>query len=168
MENQFINVSDLASRLARLEGRVESLERSERLQVVFPGTNMEAEHVASNGLLGSVSFSGNVALDGSPLNYQWQRTVHFLCDEAWDRSLNRLAALAHPVRHTILAKLLGQPCTVLELVEQGIVTSTGKAYHHLGEMQSGGWVAKDSDGRYSIPASRIVPLLVLVAAAEEH
>lgn len=168
MENQHIAVVNLSDRLARLEERVARLEQDERLQSGRHNTDLEAERSASNGLSGSVSFSGNVTLDGSPLNYEWHRRVHFLCDEAWDRSLERLATLSHPARRTILAQLLGEPCTVLELVEQGIVSSTGKAYHHLGEMQSGGWVAKDNEGRYSIPAARIVPLLVLVAAAEEH
>lgn len=168
MENQLGDFTDLAFRLARLEERVASLERGERAQPGLRNEGVEAERSATNGLSGSISFSGNIALNGSPLNYQWHRSVHFLCEEAWDRSLERLATLAHPVRRTILAELLGQPRTVLELVGQGIVSSTGKAYHHLGEMQSGGWVAKDNEGRYSIPAARILPLLVLVAAAEEH
>lgn len=168
METQHRDVADLANRLARLEERVASLERSEGAHQGPHNPDLETEPSASNGLSGVVSFSGNVTRDGSQLNYQWDRSVDFLCDEAWDRSLERLATLAHPVRRTILAELLGQPRTVQELMGQGIVSSTGKAYHHLGEMQSGGWVAKDSEGRYSIPATRILPLLVLVAAAEDH
>lgn len=146
-----------------------SLERGEGAHQGLHNPDLEAEPLASkSGLSGVVSFSGSVTRDGSQLNYQWDRPVDFLCDEAWGRSLERLATLAHPVRRTILAELMGQPRTVQELVGQRIVSSTGKAYHHLGEMQSGGWVAKDNEGRYSIPANRILPLLVLVAAAEDH
>ncbi|WIM69554.1 ArsR/SmtB family transcription factor [Corynebacterium suedekumii] len=117
---------------------------------------------------GSVIFAGDVSIGGRRAVYQWHRPTHVLVDEPWDDNLDRLAALAHPVRGAILRRLLCAPATVTELVDEHVVSSTGTAYHHLGALQAGGWVAKESGGRHSVRSARVVPLLTIIAASEDH
>lgn len=91
-----------------------------------------------------------------------------LADEPWDENLERLAALAHPVRGAILRRLLAAPATVAELVDEHLASSTGTAYHHLGALQAGGWITKESGGRHALRTARVVPLLTIIAATEDH
>lgn len=117
---------------------------------------------------GSVIFAGDVSFGGKQAAYQWHRPTQFLIDESWDDNLERLGALAHPVRGALLRRLLAAPATVTELVAEEVVTSTGTGYHHLGALQAGGWVAKGPGGRFSVRTARVVPLLTIIAATEDH
>ncbi len=117
---------------------------------------------------GSVIFAGEVQIGGRHALYQWQRPARALADEPWDEHLERLAAIAHPVRGAVLRRLLASPATAAELVGEGIVSSAGAAYHHLGGLAAGGWTAKDARGRHSVRTARIVPLLTIIAAAGDH
>lgn len=117
---------------------------------------------------GSVQFSGDVSGNGRRYRYVWERPVAFFETVDWSESFERLAALAHPARAGILRHLLFNHATAANLVENEVVTSTGSAYHHLGALQSAGWVSKNLDGSFEIPAARVVPLLTILTAAEDH
>ena len=71
------------------------------------------------------------------------------------------------MRGEILRRLLSSPATATELVEEEIVTSTGTAYHHLSALTNGGWTTK-TNGEYSIRAARVIPLLTIITASEDH
>lgn len=169
------NGSALEARLATIEARLDALESgtvgsdslapspAEELPWVLSGLR-EREQFPD----GSVVFAGEVEVGGRQALYQWQRTTHALTDEPWDGNLERLAAVAHPARGAVLRRLLAAPATAAELVAEGIVSSTGTAYHHLGALAAGGWTAKESGGRHSVRTARIVPLLTIIAAAEDH
>ncbi|MDO5032861.1 helix-turn-helix transcriptional regulator [Corynebacterium sp.] len=175
-----MKATDLEARLAELERRIEALDSGNGIS---SPTSPQHHTVSSpdadrfwlvsalqNGPEipdGSVIFGGDVSFGGKRFAYQWQRPTHFIADESWSDKLERLAALAHPVRGEILRRLLCAPATAAELVEEEVVSSTGTAYHHLGALQSAGWVAKD-EGRWSIRPSRVVPLMSIVIAAEDH
>ncbi|MEJ5928179.1 ArsR family transcriptional regulator [Corynebacterium sp. H128] len=115
---------------------------------------------------GIVQFSGDVTVGSRHFVYEWARPAQFLTDEIFDDALERISALAHPIRHTILRRLLEGPASVAELVTAGL-SSTGTAYHHLGALQSAGWVRK-RDGHFEVPPARVVPLLTIVASSEDH
>ena len=55
----------------------------------------------------------------------------------------------------------------MELVESDLVSSTGTAYHHLKELQAAGWVHKKG-GVFEIPPARVIPLMAIVIAGEDH
>ncbi|MDU0478450.1 winged helix-turn-helix domain-containing protein [Staphylococcus chromogenes] len=113
-----------------------------------------------------VHFSGNVTVGPRTYQYEWARPAQKLTDDLFHDSLERATALAHPIRHRILRMLIDGPASVTDLVAAGI-SSSGTAYHHLGALQAAGWVTK-RDGNFEIPVSRMVPLLVIVAACEDH
>ena len=71
------------------------------------------------------------------------------------------------MRGDILRHLLAGPATAVELVSDGIVSSTGTAYHHLHALQAAGWLTKVG-GAFAIPPARVVPLLAIITAAEAH
>lgn len=153
-------ISGLEQRIHRLEGQVEALEHSVDAH--------EPQDVAGGPAAGKVSFRGAVDIAGRELAYEWVRPADYLSGPAWDVSLQRVAALASPIRAQVLRYLLEQPATVAELVDEGLFSSTGKAYHHLNELLAAGWLIKDGRGSHSVPPARVIPLLVIVAAGEDH
>ncbi|WJY67867.1 winged helix-turn-helix domain-containing protein [Corynebacterium auris] len=116
---------------------------------------------------GAVMFGGSVTSGSRSYDYQWVRPTHWVADNDWDEQIERLAALAHPIRGDILRRLVCAPGSAAELVSEGVVSSAGTAYHHLNALQAAGWVSKSS-GTYSVPVSRVIPLMVIMTAAEGH
>lgn len=117
---------------------------------------------------GAIHFSGQFENASGSISYSWSRPPHHLLEEAWDSSFTRLAALAHPQRGLILKQLLNDPCSVSTLCQLGVTSSTGTAYHHLNELESAGWVRKGRGGVYEVPTERIIPLLTIISASENH
>lgn len=144
---------NIEERLDHLEERIAALENTP------PISN------ADNS--GTVSFTGDVNSGDSHWEYEWARPVEFLTSTDWAPHFERLTALAHPVRGGILKRLLDSPATVTELVEESIVSSSGTGYHHLQALSAAGWVEK-SRGSFRITPARIIPLLTIIAATEDH
>jgi hypothetical protein len=65
----------------------------------------------------------------------------------------------------LLREILGGHRTVAELAALEGLGATGQVYHHLRQMTSAGWLHIAGRGRYEVPPGRVVPLLVLLAAA---
>ena len=149
--------SDVEARLADLEARVAALEGTAGVDAFSPTSDAD----------GTVTFAGDVQLPIGVYKYQWIRPAAWVTDQPWDEAMERIAALAHPVRGAILRHLLDTPATAAELVEAGHVSSLGTAYHHLKELQAAGWVTK-RDGVFAIPPARVVPLMAIVIAGEAH
>lgn len=148
-------------RLSDLEARVAALEHaSSPGSISRPGSSNEEDH-------GTVTFKGDVELPTGTYAYEWTRPAAWITDHPWDDAMDRIAALAHPVRGAILRHLLATPASVTELVESELVSSTGTAYHHLKELQAAGWVRKQG-GVFEIPPSRVIPLMAIVIAGEDH
>ena len=77
-----------------------------------------------------------------------------------------LAALGHPVRLVVLHEVLRGCQTVAELSGiEGFGTS-GQLYHHLRHLVAAGWLRSTGRGRYEVPAVRVIPLLVVLAAVQ--
>ena len=149
----------LEARLTAIEARIDALE-----QASLPHS---PEFHADSNHDGTVSFTGDITLSTGTSTYAWARPAAWITDQPWDDALARIAALAHPVRGAILRHLLAAPASVTELVESDLVSSTGTAYHHLKELQAAGWVHKQ-DGVFKIPPARVVPLMAMVIAGEDH
>lgn len=172
----------LDHRLARIERRLTALEnQSSPASTAAPETPPNTSdpfwaitalrrHI-DEGLLpqtGGVSFAGAVNVHGHEYEYQWDRALEFFVDTDWTEAFERLAALAHPVRAHILKRLLAQPATAADLVADATVSSTGAAYHHLNALHSAGWITKQSGGLHEVRPQRVIPLLAVVAATEDH
>jgi hypothetical protein len=167
-------VAVLADRLELLEQRVQQLESSRRGHVAVP----EPHERAGDGRFwaldtlkelvgepGAVLFTGAVTTPGGG-HVEWQQAhpVDDLLDTDWSESSDRISALAHPVRLLLLHEVLNGRHTVAELGSHEQLGTTGQLYHHLRQLAAAGWLRAAGHGRYQIPADRIVPLLVTVAA----
>ncbi|WIM68059.1 winged helix-turn-helix domain-containing protein [Corynebacterium breve] len=148
--------------LSALESRIEQLEK--RVADLESDPNAPHDAIAT----GRIVFGGELEIGGGNITYSWERPAWFLTGDAWEPSFQRIAALASPIRAHVLRRLVEKPATVAELVDDGVFTSTGKAYHHLNDLLKAGWLEKDAQGKHSVPPARIVPLMVIAAAGEDH
>jgi DNA-binding transcriptional ArsR family regulator len=116
---------------------------------------------------GAVVFAGGVDLPIGHVDYQWGRETPDLLQTDWAERAERVAALGHPLRLSLLRLLLDGEHTVAQLVDELELASTGVAYHHLNQLQSAGWATSPHRGVWSVPATRVIPLLVIITALEE-
>ncbi|MDT0494702.1 ArsR/SmtB family transcription factor [Streptomyces sp. NPDC012600] len=169
---------ELEQRVAELERRLTALERRDR---EAPRLG-DGDFWALNGLKQQLADVGEAAADGGVLftgavrlptgeQYEWQYgalTGALLDGEGGDdasASADSLAALGHPVRLRLLREILGGRRTAAELAALDAVGTTGQIYHHLRRLTGAGWLHTTGRGRYEVPAARVVPLLVVLAAA---
>lgn len=130
----------------------------------FWALNALREHVPSPG---GVVYAGSVDLPTGHLDFQWARSTDALREADWADRAPRLDALGHPLRLAILRLLLGGERTVAQIVDELELASTGVAYHHLNHLQTGGWVTSPRRGAWTIPPTRVIPLLTIITALEE-
>jgi hypothetical protein len=167
----------VSDRLARLEQRVRRLEdRRDQSRAHesaghrpppgdherFWALDMLKELVEEPG---AVLFTGTVTTPGGG-HVEWQQghSTGELADADWNESVDRLRALAHPVRLLLLREVLNGTHTAAELANNTQLGTTGQLYHHLRQLIATGWLRAGGHGRYHIPAERVVPLLVTLAA----
>lgn len=152
-------VEELLERIQGLEKRVNKLEGG--------ASAPESDGTDITGITGTVGYHGEITVGEATYAYEWVRPTPHLTEGSWDEAMKHLGATAHPVRGRILQHLLRHPASVAELVEAGIVSSTGTGYHHLAALQSAGWIQKDPHGLHSIKPKRVIALLALILAMEE-
>lgn len=165
---------DLEARLDRLEAMIEHLAGSPVPDTVaspvspslpddFWALNALKERVPAPG---AVVYAGAVDLGVGHVEYQWGRPTDPLLRADWAERADRIAALGHPLRLSMLRMLLDGERTVAQLVDDLDLGSTGVAYHHLNQLQAVGWVTSPHRGAWAVPPSRVVPLLAIITAVE--
>jgi len=153
-------VAALEQRLQQLEGRPEPVASGSADQFwALDGLRSRTESP------GAVLFTGTVTLPSGE-HYDWQQEflVGDLLEEPWEPLGEALSALSHPVRLVLLRALLEGARTVGELHERASLGTSGQLYHHLRPLMGAGWVRTTARGTYAVPAERVVPLLVVLAA----
>ena len=159
--------ADLAARLAELERRVAVLEGRP------PASPLEddSQFWALNRLRdeypeGALIFAGHVHLpSGEHWGWKEFESAPDLLSADWEGAAPLLAALGHPLRLAILRAVLHGKRTTAELQADPTLAAGGKLYHHLRDLQAGGWLMVQGRGHYSVPAERVLPLLVIVRAS---
>ncbi|KAA5803576.1 helix-turn-helix transcriptional regulator [Alkalicaulis satelles] len=153
------SLTDLAVRVEALEVVIEKLQGSQNgdsLQIL--------RSEAPEG--GAVRFEGSIDLpDNSRIDWVMSHPASGLLAADWAEIAPTLAALGHPVRLHLLQHVLNGTRETSALVQTLGEGTTGQLHHHLRELTSTGWLSSERRGRYSVPADRIVPLLIAVAAA---
>lgn len=116
---------------------------------------------------GAVLFTGSVRTpEDEPVEWQQCASTDTLLAQDWSEFADTLAALGQPVRLTLLHAVLGGTRTVAELGTLEGVGTSGQLYHHLRQLVSAGWLRTAGRGRYEVPATRTVPLLAILSAAQ--
>jgi len=165
--------------VAELEQRVASIEARGRPPAETSALHSAGPHVPDRerlwalaglqertGTGSAVLFTGSVSLSGDRA-YVWQQGVNAnqLLDADWDLAADVLGALGHPIRLKLIQAILNGASTTAEIgTLQGLGT-TGQLYHHLRQLVAAGWLNSTGRGRYEVPADRVIPLLVAIAAA---
>lgn len=170
----------LATRVANLEQRVTALETRSSTKAA----DSSAQDFGAAGVLdperfwaltelrkrvgagSAVLFTGSVRLPGDK-TYVWQQGIdaNELIDADWDEAAAALGALGHPIRLRLIREVLNGASTTAEMGAAEGLGTTGQLYHHLRQLVAAGWLSPAGRGRYEVPAVRVVPLLVTIAAA---
>lgn len=166
---------DDEARLARIEERLTALETGLQHRAPAPQPERQERFWALDGLAedaaalpgGAVLYAGRVTLPTGE-EYAWQRTHP--AEEARGgedtdaATAATLAALAHPVRLRLLREVLAGTTTTGALAELPGLGTTGQLHHHLRQLTAAGWLRTTARGSYAVPAERVVPLHVVLAA----
>lgn len=163
---------ELAERIAALEERVQRLEEQETAAPATAGPDVfwALDGLKARAPGGGVLFTGMVTLPTGE-NYEWQygEPAEALLDADWHELAADLApqitALAHQVRLVLLGQVLGGARSVSDLQQNPALGTSGQLYHHLRQLVSAGWLRSMGRGQYTVAPERIIPLLVILAAA---
>jgi DNA-binding transcriptional ArsR family regulator len=171
--------ADLATRVSELERRVAVMEddRGERppqRPIVDTDTFWALARLAErtgpefdrDGVAGSLLYAGRATTPGGgALIWQAEHPLPGVLAEGWEDAAVVLAALGNPVRLEIVRRLLLGGETVQELQEIPGLGTSGQLYHHLRDLQAAGLVTQRRRGRYGVAADKLVPALIIIAAA---
>jgi DNA-binding transcriptional ArsR family regulator len=168
--------ADLATRLAALEERVRRLEPDPDRPAHPRRPTGPTGDGGQPGLKkrlpagdGAVLFAGVAPVPaGGWYEWQWGTATGELLAADWSSLSATLAALGHPVRLRLLRQVLSGAGTVAELQERVELGTSGQLYHHLRQLVGAGWLQVAARGRYAVPPERVVPLLVVLAAARRE
>jgi hypothetical protein len=168
---------ELGPRLRAIEQRLRALEEG-RAAVPAPPATGEIDPAADkfwviNELKAQLGGVGGVVLAGVvPLptgeEYMWQygRTSEDLLGSSWSELSGPIAALGHPIRLRLLQIILAGTRSTAELQADRELGTTGQLYHHLRQLLASGWLTQTARGQYAVPGNRVIPLLVMLVAAE--
>jgi len=167
-----VDPTELEARLAAIERRLERVEGEEARSAAVPAAGRDADVFwALEGLRGrarqpgAVLYTGTVTLPSGE-HFEWQEGFELadLLGRDWPGLADSVSALAHGVRLLLLREILLGARTVAELGRHEALGTAGQLYHHLRQLVAAGWVQTTTRGRYAVPADRVVPLLVVLAA----
>lgn len=164
-------------RFAGIEQRLAAVEERVVVERVGDGSAREEERTRPGALAaledlksrldppGGVTYAGWIERGGQPLQWQFGHTLTDLEENDWASLAARFDALGNPVRLKLLQLVWVGHETVADLTEQDGIGTTGQVYHHLNALVAVGWLIQGARGRYTVPADRVVPLLVILSAA---
>jgi ArsR family transcriptional regulator len=168
---------DPISRLDDLERRVGGLEilldATDRALAAPPPDlrqldelrHREGPRYVRGSLRGAVTYAGTATLGEGEVLWAGEHGLPQIWDLDPADIARLLAALGHPARLALVRALLAGVRTSQELQEVIGSSSAGQLYHHLNDLMAAGVVDQAGRSRYRISAGRIVPLLVILAAA---
>jgi DNA-binding transcriptional ArsR family regulator len=116
---------------------------------------------------GTVTYAGVAELSGEGLGWQMLHSVPDLLALDEGRIARQLAAMASPVRLSILRELAAGPLQTHELQSRLDEPSAGQLYHHLRELLATGLVTQPRRSVYEVPDRAVIPLLTLLACAHD-
>lgn len=157
----------VALQLAELTRRIEALEAG-RTSPDSPGAGDAGRFWVLEGLKqrteSGVVYAGAVETAAGPVEWQIGLGFEQLMDRDWGQAAASLAALGNRSRLGILQAVLAGANAVADLSSAEGMGTTGQLYHHLNQLVAHGWLHASGRGHYGIPAERVVPLLVILAA----
>lgn len=115
----------------------------------------------------AVMFAGTAETEGGPVMWQYGRFSEHLMDTDAFAVSPALEAIAHPIRLTLLLAIINGTTTSAKLAELEQVGTSGQVYHHLSQLNAAGWIRSVKRGQWEVPATKVIPLLTIILAAQE-
>jgi DNA gyrase subunit B len=123
----------------------------------------------ADGDAGFIYYSGQYR--NEKIKYKWEaqeQQVSSLLNLDGEKMAKILSALGNKQRLDILRSVLKGPVSGTDLVEQLGMGTTGQLYHHIKALTGADLlIQEERGGEYSLPAHRVLPVLLLLAAASE-
>src|SRR5215469_8227276 len=164
-------MSDLERRVALLEGHRDErppppIVDKDKFWALARLAERNGPEFDQDGVAGSLLYAGRATTPGGgALIWQAEHPLPGVMAEGWEAAATVLAALGNPVRLEIVRRLLLGGETIQELQEISGLGTSGQLYHHLRDLQAAGLVTQRSRGRYGVAADKVVPALIIIAAA---
>jgi DNA gyrase subunit B len=163
---------DLGLEIDQLKLQMNELQRLVQLQVgesskkAFIINDLTQDKDQNEGF---IYYSGQYRHE--QIKYKWdaqEQQISSLLNLDGEKMARILSALGNKQRLDILRSVVKGPVTGTELVERLNMGTTGQLYHHIKAlMGSDLLVQEERGGTYSLPAHRVLPVLLLLAAASE-
>ncbi|WP_217427968.1 winged helix-turn-helix domain-containing protein [Microlunatus speluncae] len=162
------DMAELAARIERLEQRLD--DGVAATPAATPSVGQERfwllDELRRRAGDSAMIYAGLADLPNGPVAWQVGHDPVALLDVDWVDLASRIAALGHPVRLRILQLVLRRTATTAaELSRTEGLGTTGQVYHHLRQLIAAGWLRTGSRGVHEVPAERVIPLLIILAAA---
>lgn len=155
-------------RLADIERRLAALESAGTPPSPPALTEENLLHVLTEQLTdgqGAIVYAGVIPVDGQQqVTWQYALGTDDVDAAEWSALAGAFAALGHPVRLTLLQRVVAGVHDVNELSATEGIGTTGQVYHHLRALAAAGWLRTTSRGHYEVPAKRLVPLYACLVA----
>nr|WP_028548856.1 ATP-binding protein [Paenibacillus sp. UNC451MF] len=165
---------DVLLELDELKQQMNDLQKLVRQQLSIGETGrmgtisneQDNEGTSSEGM---IYYSGQYR--NETLKYKWEaheQQVSALLTQDGEKLAKILSALGNKQRLDILRSVLKGPASGNDLVEQLHMGTTGQLYHHMKALiGSDLLIQEERGGDYSLPPHRVLPVLLLLAAANE-
>ncbi|SFL49897.1 DNA gyrase subunit B [Paenibacillus sp. 1_12] len=118
---------------------------------------------------GHIYYSGQYR--NSAIKYKWkaqEQPISSLLNQDGEKLAKIVSALGNKQRLDILRSVLQGPVTGTDLVERLHMGTTGQLYHHTKALIGADLlIQEERGGEYSLPAHRVLPVLLLLAAAAD-
>lgn len=172
MDEESFTIPHLAKLLRRLEERLDEIDRrSESPSAPSPGTEplwaLNGLQEVTHDPAGAVLLTGAVTTPrGGQARWQISAEAQEMFDSDFADRADKLSALAQPVRLQLIQRIMTDASTVNDLLDTGEFGTSGQIYHHLRQLVNAGWVETVGKSKYAVPASRVVPILVILLAVD--
>lgn len=114
---------------------------------------------------GAVGFAGTFEMPGrGPVRWQWAKSTDEVLEWDWGSQAGVFDALGNPVRLRLLSAVVGGAESTAELAGLDELGTTGQLHHHLRALTAAGWLESVGRGRWRVPPTRVIALLVILAA----
>lgn len=170
--NATARLDDLERRVDELESLLVTGDRPSPEPTLVPDLRQleelrhrEGPRYVRGGLRGVIAYAGSATLGDGEVLWAGEHGLPQIWDLDPAATARLLAALGHPARLALVRALLAGVRTSQELQEVIGSGSAGQLYHHLKDLMAAGVVDQAGRSRYRIASARIVPLLVILAAA---
>lgn len=155
----------LEAAVARLTERFESEPAAAEGPSGYGGDFWLLDELSRRRPQGGLIYAGQLDLPTGPVRWQMGVDPAELLESDWHETASALVALAHAVRLRLVQLVLTGVETTAELAQDEELGTTGQLHHHLRQLVAAGWLVSAGRGRYTVPPHRVVPVLLVVAAA---